>query len=81
MPGVCGIFTAVKLFQKRFDAMPKIRARLGDLLFLIGLGILLLLLSETDNFGLLGQYPYIAMLLTYWIGRMVGKKQIVRDTP
>ena len=37
--------------------MPKIRARLGDLLFLIGLGILLLLLNETDNFGLLGQYP------------------------
>jgi len=61
--------------------MPKIRARLGDMLFLIGLGILLLLLNETDNFGLLGQYPYIAMLLSYWIGRMVGKNEIIRENP
>lgn len=61
--------------------MPKIRARLGDLLFLIGLGILLLLLNETDNFGLLGQYPYIAMLLSYWIGRIVGKNEIIRENP
>ena len=47
---------------------------LSDILFLIALTVILLLLSENGNLAYLNKFPFIAILLAYFIGKYVGGK-------
>ena len=47
---------------------------LNDIIFIIALTAILLLLSETGNLGYLNKFPFITILIAYFIGKYVGGK-------
>lgn len=48
------------------------KSKLLDGLFIIVLGITLLIMSQFDKLGVIRDYPFIALLIAYQIGRLVS---------
>ena len=47
------------------------KQRIPDLIVLVVLGAFLILLNYTGNIGVISDYPYIFLLIMYFVGRAV----------
>jgi hypothetical protein len=47
------------------------KQRIPDLIVIAVLGLLLVLLNYTGNIGILSDYPFIFLLVMYFVGRAV----------
>lgn len=47
------------------------KQRIPDLIVIAVLGLFLVLLNYTDNIGIVSDYPFIFLLVMYFIGRAV----------
>lgn len=47
------------------------KQRIPDLIVIVGLALFLLLLNYTGNIGIISNYPFIFLLIMYFIGRGV----------
>ena len=47
------------------------KQRIPDLIVIVVLGLLLILLNYTGNIGIMADYPFIFLLVMYFVGRTV----------
>jgi hypothetical protein len=47
------------------------KQRIPDLIVIVVLGLLLILLNYTGNIGIMSDYPFIFLLIMYFVGRAV----------
>lgn len=47
------------------------KQRIPDLIVIVVLGLLLILLNYTGNIGIMSDYPFIFLLVMYFVGRAV----------
>ncbi len=47
------------------------KQRIPDLIVIAVLGLLLILLNYTGNIGIMSDYPFIFLLIMYFVGRAV----------
>jgi hypothetical protein len=47
------------------------KQRVPDLIVIVVLGLLLILLNYTGNIGIISDYPFIFLLIMYFVGRGV----------
>lgn len=47
------------------------KQRIPDLIVIVVLGLLLILLNYTGNIGIMADYPFIFLLIMYFVGRTV----------
>jgi hypothetical protein len=47
------------------------KQRIPDLVVIVVLGLLLILLNYTGNIGIISNYPFIFLLIMYFLGRGV----------
>lgn len=47
------------------------KQRIPDLIVIVALGLLLILLNYTGNIGIMSDYPFIFLLVMYFVGRAV----------
>jgi hypothetical protein len=47
------------------------KQRVPDLIVIVTLGLFLILLNYTGNIGIMSDYPFIFMLIMYFVGRGV----------
>ncbi|MEI8049061.1 MAG: hypothetical protein WCI92_16885 [Bacteroidota bacterium] len=47
------------------------KQRIPDLIFIVALGLILTLLNYTGQAGIISNFPFIFLLITYFIGRAV----------
>jgi hypothetical protein len=47
------------------------KQRIPDLVVIVVLGLLLILLNYTGNIGIMADYPFVFLLIMYFVGRAV----------
>jgi hypothetical protein len=47
------------------------KQRIPDLIFIVVLGLILTLLNYTGQAGIISNFPFIFLLITYFVGRAV----------
>jgi hypothetical protein len=47
------------------------KQRIPDLVVIVVLGLLLILLNYTGNIGIMSDYPFVFLLIMYFVGRAV----------
>jgi len=57
------------MFAQKTDMLSK--QRIPDLIVIVVLGLFLLLLNYTGHIGVISNYPFIFLLIMYFVGRGV----------
>lgn len=47
------------------------KQRIPDLVVIAVLGLILILLNYTGNIGIISEYPFVILLLMYFVGRAI----------
>lgn len=66
-------FPRVLIFLLRLSKKQSMlsKQRVPDLIVIVAIGLFLILLNYTGNIGIMSDYPFIFMLIMYFVGRGV----------